>query len=121
MSIRLAVAARSPALAAGAAGSIAVARCQLPARRQQLELECRLAVEDERQSINVDRFWRKEMQPQAFDLNDIFHEPSDEQLDALMEEVAAAARRHSQSAREQLMLRLRAEITAIKLPSRAGK
>jgi hypothetical protein len=38
-----------------------------------------------------------------------------------MEEVAAVARRHSQSAREQLMLRLRAEITAIKLPSRAGK
>ncbi|MBP9806169.1 MAG: hypothetical protein KBE22_14870 [Candidatus Accumulibacter sp.] len=53
---------------------------------------------------------------QPFDLNDIIHEPSDEQLEDLMEAVATAARRHAQAARAQLMVRLRAEITAIKLP-----
>ncbi len=58
------------------------------------------------------------MQLQPFDLNDIIHEPSDEQLDELMEAVATEARRHSQAARAQLMVRLRAEITAIKLPLR---
>jgi hypothetical protein len=55
---------------------------------------------------------------QAFDLNDITREPSDEQLDALMEAVAVEARRQSQAAHEQLMQRLRAEIAAIKLPKR---
>lgn len=49
------------------------------------------------------------MQLQPFDLNDILHEPSDEQLDDLMEAVAAAARRHADAARAQLMLRLQAE------------
>lgn len=58
------------------------------------------------------------MNPQPFDLNDIVHEPSDEQLDALMEAVAAEARRLSQAARAQLMVRLRAEISAITLPHR---
>lgn len=58
------------------------------------------------------------MQLQPFDLNDIIHEPSDEQLDDLMEAVAAAARRHADAARAQLMLRLRAEISAINLPFR---
>ena len=58
------------------------------------------------------------MQLQPFDLNDISHEPSDEQLDELMEAVAAEARRHGQAARAQLMIRLRAEITAIKPPCR---
>jgi hypothetical protein len=58
------------------------------------------------------------MQLQPFDLNDISHEPSDEQLDDLMEAVAAEARRHGQAARAQLMVRLRAEITAIKPPCR---
>jgi len=58
------------------------------------------------------------MKPQAFDLNDITHEPSDEQLDALMEAVAAEARKHAQAAREQLMIRLRAEIMAISPPLR---
>ncbi|MBL8394690.1 MAG: hypothetical protein JNK99_08075 [Candidatus Accumulibacter sp.] len=58
------------------------------------------------------------MQIPPFDLNDISHEPSDEQLDDLMEAVADAARRHADAARAQLMLRLRAEITAIKLPQR---
>ncbi len=53
------------------------------------------------------------MKPQAFDLNDIAHEPSDEQLDALMEAVAVEARKHARAAREQLMVRLRAEIMAI--------
>ena len=53
------------------------------------------------------------MKQQTFDLNDITHEPSDEQLDALMEAVATEARKHAQTAREQLMIRLRAEITAI--------
>jgi hypothetical protein len=53
------------------------------------------------------------MNLQTFDLNDITREPSDEQLDALMEAVAAEARRHSEVAREQLLIRLRAEISAI--------
>lgn len=51
-----------------------------------------------------------------FDLNDTTREPSDEQLDALMEAVAAEARKHAQAARERLMLRLRAEIMAIQRP-----
>ena len=58
------------------------------------------------------------MKLQPFDLNDIIHEPSDEQLDALMEAVAAEARKHSQAARAQLMVRLRADITAINPPLR---
>ena len=53
------------------------------------------------------------MKLQSFDLNDILHEPSDEQLDALMEAVATEARKHAATAREQLMIRLRAEITAV--------
>lgn len=60
------------------------------------------------------------MQTQPFDLNDIFHEPSDEQLEALMEAVVVEARRHASAAREQMMLRLRAEIDAIKLPPQTG-
>ena len=56
------------------------------------------------------------MKPLPFDLNDIIHEPSDEQLDALMEAVAVEARKHAQAAREQLMIRLRAEIMAINPP-----
>jgi len=60
------------------------------------------------------------MQTQPFDLNDIFHEPSDEQLAALMEAVVVEARRHANAAREHMMLRLRAEIDAIKLPPQAG-
>ncbi|MER2556123.1 MAG: hypothetical protein ABTQ93_01380 [Candidatus Competibacter denitrificans] len=59
------------------------------------------------------------MKLQSFDLNDIVHEPSDEQLDALMEAVATEARKHAQRAREQLMVRLRAEIRAINLPLQA--
>ncbi len=56
------------------------------------------------------------MKPQSFDLNDILHEPSDEQLDTLMEAVVAEARKHAQAAREQLMIRLRADIMAIHRP-----
>ena len=56
------------------------------------------------------------MKQQAFDLNDIIHEPSDEQLDALMEAVAVEARKHAQAAREQLLVRPRAEILAISPP-----
>jgi hypothetical protein len=58
------------------------------------------------------------MKLKSFDLNDIVHEPSDEQLDALMEAVAAEARKHAQAAREQLMVRLRADIMAINPPLR---
>lgn len=56
------------------------------------------------------------MKQKPFDLNDITHEPSDEQLDALMEAVATEARRHAQTIREQLMIRLRAEIMAVNAP-----
>ncbi len=48
-----------------------------------------------------------------FNLNDIVHEPSDEQLDALMEAVVTHAREHAEVARRQLLLRLRAEMTAV--------
>ena len=56
------------------------------------------------------------MEPARFNLNDITHEPSDEQLDALMEAVAVEARKHAQAAREQLMIRLRADILAVNPP-----
>jgi hypothetical protein len=55
------------------------------------------------------------IQHARFNLNDIAHEPSDEQLDALMEAVATEAREHAQMARAQLMIRLRAEMTAVDL------
>ncbi len=45
-----------------------------------------------------------------FDLNDIQHEPSDEQLDSLMESVAEKARQRAQLARQALMVRLRDDI-----------
>ena len=47
-----------------------------------------------------------------FDLNDIHHEPTDEQLEALMALVAAEARERADAARRELMARLRAEIEA---------
>lgn len=53
------------------------------------------------------------MKLQSFDLNDIVHEPSDEQLDALMEAVATEARKHAETARTHLLNRLRAEIMAV--------
>lgn len=53
------------------------------------------------------------MAPEHFDLNDIENEPTDRQLEALMESVAAEARRRAESARRELMERLRAEIEAV--------
>ncbi|MBK8183384.1 MAG: hypothetical protein IPK63_11050 [Candidatus Competibacteraceae bacterium] len=50
---------------------------------------------------------------QPFNLNDITHEPTDEQLEDLMEAVATEARKHAEMAREKLMIQLRAEIKAI--------
>jgi hypothetical protein len=53
------------------------------------------------------------MQSEHFDLNDIHHEPTDEQLDALMALVATEAQRRAEAARQALMTRLRAEIAAV--------
>lgn len=53
------------------------------------------------------------MQNERFDLNDIDHEPSDEQLAALMESVAVEVRQRAMNARDALMTRLRAEIAKV--------
>lgn len=45
-----------------------------------------------------------------FDLNDIEHEPTDEQLDALMKAVAQEASKRAETARVQLFARLRDDI-----------
>ncbi len=50
------------------------------------------------------------MNTQSFDLNDIVHEPTDEQLSALMGFVALEARTKAKQAREALMQKLRKEI-----------
>ena len=47
---------------------------------------------------------------ERFDLNDIEHEPTDEQLDALMNLVATEANRRAEQARQALMRRLREDI-----------
>jgi hypothetical protein len=52
------------------------------------------------------------MAPEHFDLNDIENEPTDRQLKALMECVAAEVRRRADVARQELMSRLRMEIAA---------
>jgi len=52
------------------------------------------------------------MQTEHFDLNDIQHEPTDQQLEALMRSVATEASRRAKLARQELMARLRAEIAA---------
>jgi hypothetical protein len=52
------------------------------------------------------------MESEHFDLNDIHHEPTDQQLNSLMELVATEARRRAEAARRELMVRLRAEIAA---------
>ena len=57
------------------------------------------------------------MQNDHFDLNDIQHEPSDAQLQALMNSVATEASRRAALAREALMQRLRNEIAAANRPS----
>jgi len=48
-----------------------------------------------------------------FDLNDIQHEPSDEQLQKLMDQVAVEVQRRAALARESLMQRLREDIIAV--------
>lgn len=53
------------------------------------------------------------MQSTSFDLNDIDHEPSDEQLDNLMQQVAEAARERAEQANLALKRRLREEIEAV--------
>ena len=50
---------------------------------------------------------------EKFDLNDIEHEPTDEQLASLMAAVAEEAQRKAALARAELMVRLRAEIAAV--------
>lgn len=52
------------------------------------------------------------MDPAHFDLNDIEHEPTDEQLEALMEAVAIEVRRRNDLAMREFMDRLRADIAA---------
>ena len=52
------------------------------------------------------------MESAHFDLNDIHHEPTDQQLNFLMALVATEARRRAETARRELMARLRAEIAA---------
>ena len=60
------------------------------------------------------------MHTEHFDLNDIEHEPTDQQLESLMNSVAIEARRRAALAKEALMIRLRADIAAAKLRHRAG-
>lgn len=52
------------------------------------------------------------MQTESFDLNDIQHEPTDAQLDSLMQAVAEEARRRAAAAQADLMQRLSAAIEA---------
>jgi hypothetical protein len=47
-----------------------------------------------------------------FDLNDIRHEPTDAQLESLMDSVVTEAKRRAKLASEALMQRLRADIAA---------
>jgi len=52
------------------------------------------------------------MQTEHFDLNDIQHEPTDAQLEALMNSVVTEANRRAEMAKGILMQRLRDEIIA---------
>lgn len=52
------------------------------------------------------------MQGERFDLNDIQHEPTDAQLENLMNSVATEASRRAKLARQELMRQLREEIVA---------
>jgi hypothetical protein len=56
------------------------------------------------------------MQSERFDLNDIQHEPTDEQLESLMNLVATEVNRRAEQARQELMRRLREEIIAANRP-----
>lgn len=60
------------------------------------------------------------MTTKRFDLNDIEHEPTDEQLDALMLSVVAEANRRAEQARQAMMRRLREEIAAANGHPQAG-
>lgn len=51
-------------------------------------------------------------QAERFDLNDILHEPTDQQLESLMGLVAVEASRRAALARQDLLARLRADIAA---------
>jgi len=55
------------------------------------------------------------MQSDHFDLNDIQHEPTDEQLENLMKLVVDEANRRADQALQELMRRLREEIVAVNL------
>jgi hypothetical protein len=52
------------------------------------------------------------MQNEHFDLNDIQHEPTDAQLESLMNSVAVEVNRRAELARVALMQRLREDIAA---------
>jgi hypothetical protein len=52
------------------------------------------------------------MLTEPFDLNDIQHEPTDEQLESLMISVATEANRRAEEARQALTRRLREDIVA---------
>lgn len=52
------------------------------------------------------------MLTEPFDLNDIQHEPTDEQLESLMRSVATEANRRAEQAWHSLMRRLREDIAA---------
>lgn len=52
------------------------------------------------------------MQSKRFDLNDIQHEPTDEQLEGVMNSVADEANRRAALAQQALMQRLRDDIAA---------
>jgi len=54
------------------------------------------------------------MNSNHFDLNDIHHEPTDEQLEALMNSVADAARARAASAKDKLLQRLQSETQSAK-------
>lgn len=56
------------------------------------------------------------MKNEHFDLNDIQHEPSDAQLQTLMNSVAIEARHRAELAKEVLMQRLRDDILAANRP-----
>lgn len=53
------------------------------------------------------------MNTKSFDLNDIANEPTDEQLNALMDEVIVEVRKKAVIAHEQLMETLRKEIRRV--------
>jgi len=54
------------------------------------------------------------MKSDGFDLNDIQHEPTDAQLEALMESVASKVNRRARQAESVLMQRLHDAILAVK-------